>query len=385
MHAPDPWEAGPTCPDLETLAAYREGRQSEAIREALTSHAAVCGRCRELLWQGDPELRTRRSARDLAYAAAVLLALGASVWVLGRPGRGSAPDPTLPRMPVPSAAGFLGSREAPEAFLGRGVDILVEQGGRLAFGRQGLEARLEAGGAWLEADGAEPLALALPSGTLLLRRGVVHVELASSASLGSWALASAWAVSPARVAIRLLEGDAEFQDGIRIWPIPGGTCAILGEGQAVSRTPLSKPEIEALVSRRLGLVSALPGRDLLGAQSLSDGQRARAGGRAPSAGYRWVLVLRKRQASSELGVTFPVDGVWYQWVLGLAGRPPRARETVALCWDGESLRISLDGRRVLRVPREKLRELLRPAPEGWEVAVWGGRVRIDQAILSDLR
>lgn len=94
-----------SCPSAEDLAAFLERTLDDADRLRIEAHAAVCSECREALaggaalmaehgdvplWPDRGPLTARRNpilAMGLPAAAAVVLAVGAAVWV----GRGEAP------------------------------------------------------------------------------------------------------------------------------------------------------------------------------------------------------------------------------------------------------------------------------------------------------
>ena len=240
---------------------------------------------------------------------------------------------------------------------------------------------------------ALPILLQLPAGGAALVTGSVAVEVlrapaatASASSVWKGFLESAWAGEDApSVLLWVLEGGVEvLAEGKPLRVAPGSKLAWVrtGAGMGWRRESPAFSETGELQRRRMLAAAALPVRDLLPAGSRLAESRV-SGGLDSPVRYRWVTELKARDASGEVGLTLPVEGGWVQWVVGLAGTPPGEREVVEVTWDGRQFRGRVNGRTVLVLGKDRLRDILRPVSAGWGLQVWGGGVTVVRSGLRD--
>lgn len=331
--------------DLEMLAAYRDGALDAPGREALERHALGCRRCRGMLLVLGPGEPARRAPWRIWIPAAAALLVAATLALRGE----KAPAGSVP---APQAPAF---RKGAPAYLAPGMDLVLEAGARAeaAEGR----VRLEAGRLWLEAG--RPMTLELP-GMSLRVKGAVAARVQSAKT--SWFLGEALAGEAPAAEIWILRGEATAKDKtLRA----GMKLVLTGEGWQEEAAP-AEELADLSAARTLALASA-PGRDPAGSPPV----------------WRWVAVLAKREGATEVGLSFPVDGAWRQWVPGLAASAS-SRDVVELAWDGERLVGRVNGVQRLGVEKARLAETLRAAPEPrWELSAWGGGVTVAQSRLLE--
>lgn len=389
------------CPDLEKLAAYREGGLAPAERQAVLRHCIACGDCRRILAgfslaRGSSILPASRAGRRPAWAGAAAAALLVAVGWLGW--RASTPPPagpfpdiaSLPELPVGALpAGSLGSPEAPRSYLAPGTELLLQAGGRVSSLEDGRRLRAEAGDFWLEASGPA-LPLELPGATLTLAQGggALFVSLAQTPPKAGLLLREAQAGTSGITKVWILRGEAELQLGGRVLPLPAATRLLLGpeaspEGWTLA--PIPSQELEALEQIRALAVASLGGQELVPPGLRLGEDRPSAGSsRSVPPVYRWVSVLKGREPSAELELTLGIGGAWYRWTVGLAAQPPRPREVVEVVWDGERLKGRVNGRQAFSLPRQKLEgPLSRALNDAWSLSVWGGSVTVEQSVLQE--
>ncbi len=360
----------PSSCDPEILAAYLEGALSEAQREVFELHAGSCPRCQEALLSVVPEapvaVRRRSWAPALAVAAGLLLILSIARHPDGsRTLPGGIPVPS-PRPEVATPRRQLGRAGVPEACVATGLDLVTEADARLEIPDRG-HLVLERGMAWLEVLSGEPIQLDAGGPALSLARGTLAVRRrpAPSAPLARrWSPflseAVAGEATPAAEAWIL---DGEARSGTRTFV--AGTRLVLDAGLW---TPAPFPEAEGirLGEARTAAVAAL------------EGESPTAGLQGP---FRWVGVFTGRDPATEVGISIAVEGRCFQWVPGLAAKPPRAREVVEIRWDGVLLTGRTNGRTVLSLRREALDQGALPASQAapWQVTVWNGRATLAQS------
>lgn len=382
-----------TCHSPEALAAYRHKPPHAPGREAVEAHVAACEACRDVVLllgvsAGTepaplPEevlvrldgLKIHRTRWSWGVAAAALLLALPLAWAVWQRQDRSRPEPQVPAIPLRSAvpgfpAGPLGSPDAGRACLAPGAELVVQAGGRVGI-EGNRRIRAEAGIFWVEVDRGEPLGMDLPGAFLSLREGLLAVALPPSRKAG-WLLGEAWAGEPSAV-VSVLRGEAELKmPGADVRRLGSGRRLIVGFGDCREEA-LPEREMTSLQEARLQAIASIPG------------QEARGGlpGASSASPWRWVTVLSGREAHAEVGLTFGMDGGWYQWVPGMAALTPAPREFVEVLWDGERLTGRVNGVPCLREDPRRLKAVLRPGDrEAWGVSVWGGAATVARSTLQ---
>ena len=365
------------CPSQERLSAYGEGGLSPGDREALERHAAACPDCMEFLLHLGRALETSETSARPAWvwraAAIALVVCAIPGWMLLRsdkpamhPEAGQA-APNLDLLPE----GALGSPETPCAYLNRGIDLMLTAGAR-AMSQPTGRLRLETGTLWLEARGREnPAILEIGAHALIVREGALcarRVEPRRTAC--AFLIREARAGDDVSAEVWILDGTAQLEAGVGIRSVVAGVKLLLTpSGWVEART--SQEELEGLREERLLAAAALSGRDPL------------SGTVGPAPGpYRWVTTLTAREPSAELKLTLPIEGVWYDWVIGMASAPARAKEVVEVTWDGSRMTGCVNGRLLFSCRREELARLLPPSGDrSWKLSAWNGKVAVSQSRL----
>ncbi len=397
------------CLRPETLAAYQEGRLQVSEAETLEQHALACSRCQDLLLllgnaldaEGLPvssaslgRLKTlsRGQWPWKAVAAALLLMAAGAAWLALDPRQHQVEGGARAKAPEGMAVlpeGPIGNPDLPSASLSRGVDLLLDRGARAVWAAAGRRLHAEAGSLWLEVSRGEPLRLELPGATLTLDRGSLAVFLPElpPQRLG-WLLREARAAEASEGKVWILDGEAVAKTSGRTLPLGPGTRLLLpGAGKGWQKQPCPPGEMEALREARCRAAASLPGRELLaGSACLTEESPSLAmdGGAPPS--FRWVSVLSGRHPSTEVGLSFRVEGSWYQWPVGLGAEPPRAREVLEVTFDGERVTGRVNGRISFSTDREGLAKVLMPSGRSsWGVSAWGGRVNLTRSTIQEAR
>lgn len=397
------------CTDPEILAAYQTGALSPASSEALERHAASCRPCREallLLGTRHGPLPVAQAVVDrlktlspqpaiplrarLSIAACLLLALGAGAWAWHRqPSAAPGPGDREAGKPALLPEGFRGSMAtgdgAPEAWLARGAEVLLDQAADLSLEGPGRRIHAKAGRFWVEVSRGEAAVVAMPGATLTLQQGTLAVSLSQSRAAWSPLLREVQAAEEASGQVWVLEGQAQARLGDRLVALKTGDGLSLSS-RGWDPVRASEADMASWWEARASVAASLPGRALFSTGIPLDGRTPSiaASGEAPPA-YRWVTVLTGRDADTEVGLTLGVEGAWYQWPTGLASRPRRPREVLEVTWDGERLLGRVNGRLSLSASREELGKVLIPVgTDAWGVSVWSGKAVVSRSVLQEV-
>jgi hypothetical protein len=234
------------CPPDEILVGWAEGRLSDAARDAVEVHAASCSACRDVVAQiapyvervpsreearattstaGPPPERASRiltlRPRTLAVAAAVLVALGASVFLATR---GPAPAPLDDDSRLVAFAAEL-RRERPDVFASfsplspqeRRARVEPTRGGLVVFEPAGLAESVRPDVRWSPVRGVVAVRVtvrraASASGTSLFERDATATPFAYPADAPALERGVDYEVEvSARGAAGTVSGAAEFR------------------------------------------------------------------------------------------------------------------------------------------------------------------------------
>ncbi len=386
-----------TCPTPDDLASYAAGAFPAADAEALESHAAGCGACRNTLrLLADPRIVPDGAVRpagkrswpvpSLKIAAALLLAVSAGLvarTLLLRPtgpdGAAGIAPASAPARSWPQAASAL----PPQGWSGRGVEVTPQAGARAVLDRDaaGPLLRLEAGGAWVWASESAPLVLETPVARLRLAGAEVFACVEGSAGSPVSLLDSAHAAEGETLRVIPLQGRLRWEEGGVPREAPAGTMLRFRQGRA-TMAPADPAVVARCLRERLARLEALgTWRELLRQARLDADSPSVSGGGMPEGPYRLVVALTGRTGSTEVAVIVPTPAGPRQWTALLAARGAGPETRLEIRFDGAVWRARRDGVVVAEFPAEVLAQALEPGPadfrpDAWGLRSWGGSVTV---------